>query len=199
MKEHPILFSGPMVKAILEGRKSQTRRVMKNHPDGVWGVDICGGEDGKNSVDTGKPWWKVGGINGLPKCPYGQPGDRLWVRETWAPGMNMPQPAIYRADWPGDEKGVRWKPSIHMPRWASRILLEVTDVRVQRVQEISEEDALAEGTRCHLDIEPKNHHDCSWSYKEHFEKLWDSINAKRGYGWDVNPWVWAISFRRIRP
>ena len=162
-------------------------------------------------------------------CPYGKPGDRLWVRETWGVATR-PDPAQgwvdgieYKADeayidgsgllplrvmedfnpdvldkWRG-----RWCRSIHMPRWASRILLEVTDVRVQRVQEISEEDARAEGVTVPAAVlqaarEATSEYDCvNWSYVDGFATLWDSINKGRGYGWDVNPWVWAITFKQI--
>ena len=137
-------------------------------------------------------------------CPYGQSGDRLWVREAWAhthdsveacraefedalgPGMNGP---FYRAT---DEAPytLRWRPSIHMPRWASRITLEVTGVRVERVQDITQEDCLAEGI-------------AQWeegyelTAQEVFRKGWNALNMKRGFGWDTNPWVWVVSFRRL--
>ena len=176
MKEHPILFSGPMVRAILEGRKTQTRRVMKLNMDG--------------------------GVYSEPRCPDGVPGDRLWVRETWADVRWMQEPehfpngVSYRADCSADSLklaehyGVRWKPSIHMPRWASRITLEVTEVRAQRLQDITEEDARAEGVNCavggFITTNPVNA----------FHGLWDYINGKRA-PWDSNPWVWAVTFRRV--
>ena len=146
-KERPIIFSGPMIRAILEGRKTQTRRIVKP--------------------------------NCLSKLsPYGRTGDRLWVRETW--GHNPEGPGyVYRSDGDFDMKfhGDRWRPSIHMPRWASRITLEVTGVRVERLQDINEEDALAEGV-------------------EHaFRSLWESINGPGS--WDANPWVWVVEFRRV--
>ena len=133
------------------------------------------------------------------KCPHGQPGDQLWVRETW---MAFEEDRIhYRADYAFDPKGdeeagITWRPSIFMPRWASRIQLEITDVRVQRVNDISELDAIDEGAgatpTAHLewDGEP-------YEYRKRFHELWDTINAKRGFGWDKNPWVWAITFKRI--
>ena len=189
MKEHPILFSGPMVRAIIEGRKKQTRRVVKI-------PEIVRDENGESEFttiagpDPNGEWhaWMTeypedGSV--LLRCPYGQPGDLLWVRETWTPS---PDGIIYRATesdagslGPDDENV--WKPSIHMPRKYSRLSLRITDVRVQRVQEISYEDIRSEG----------------WPIVENgnaltFPELWDSINAKRGYSWESNPWVWALTF-----
>lgn len=173
MKERPILFSGEMVRAILDGRKTQTRRVIKpqGEPYTIEDVDVL-------------------------KCPYGIPGDRLWVRETFADlrGMGFGHKWAYRADTPeGSESdririgyGVRWKPSIHMPRWASRITLEITDIRVERVQDITYIDAKAEGVEYE-----KGYTDP----REAFATLWNSINAKRDYGWAMNPWVWIIEFK----
>lgn len=189
MKKRPILFNGEMVRAILDGRKTQTRRVMKVPPKMVDGVGIVYESD---------------------KCPYGQAGDRLWVRETWGtnPGNEHVKPSdfvhngahiYYKADdikmnWQVE----RWRPSIHMPRWASRITLEVTNVRVERVQDISARDIRAEGID--LTISEKNtvhaYHVKSY-LQSHFRRLWDSINAKRGYSWDSNPWVWVVEFKVI--
>lgn len=137
VRERPILFSGPMVRAILEGRKTQTRRVLKNPDDGV-----------STTIEDGSPLYCDDGGFWHPRpCPYGQPGDRLWVREAH---QLSPDGPIYRAT--AREHGTYepggagpWRPSIHMPRWASRITLEITDVRVERVQEITEDDAIAEG------------------------------------------------------
>ena len=175
MNEHPILFSGPMVRAILEGRKTQTRRVMKPQPD-----------EGKMRW-TGSHWEMYLGYpigHDVPISLYGQPGDLLWVRETWGTILDC-EGYIYRADGPHD--GVRrWYPSIHMPRVASRLTLRITDVRVQRVQEISEEDARDEGTSGLL------------TSMTGFPYLWNAINAKRGYCWADNPWVWALTFERVR-
>jgi hypothetical protein len=189
MKERPILFNDEMVRAILDGRKTQTRRVAKvetcdTRPLGGGHVFIT--PTGCYSPRTPE--------HHVSYCPYGQPGDRLWVRETFRviDGQTQPRIAIdYRAD-PEDKwcrigdflgDGKKWRPSIHMPRWASRILLEITNVRVERVQEISVADAKAEGV-------------CGLSARAEFLMLWDSINAKRGFGWDANPWVWVIEFRR---
>lgn len=183
MKERPILFSGETVRAILEGRKTQTRRA-------------CKFRLGQDEVMTEL---RDGSLKRTEECsPYGKPGDRLWVRETWAKQEFHTQPLKirYRADH-DDEAGLpwSWKPSIHMPRWASRINLEITGIRVERVQDISEEDAEAEGV-----------HGCDWGhgmdyggkpcYCKPFEALWDSINAKRGYSWDSNPWVWVVEFKQ---
>jgi len=186
VKERPILFSGPMVRAILDGSKTQTRRVAKLTPSAA--VKEPGGHRRWHPADP----------EAVAACPYGIPGDHLWVRETWAPHPDD-LGALYQATDPGwddNDSGLLWKHSIHMPRWASRITLEITGVRVQRVQEISVADAMAEGPPCCCNIEREHHRDCSWTDKEHFRQLWDSINAKRGYGWDVNPWVWALTFKR---
>jgi hypothetical protein len=199
LSERPILFNGPMVRAILAGTKTQTRRLVKPQP-AEW-------------LDTHEPTI-------LPAaCPYGVPGDRLWVRETWSAPLKRDGSGyesagvLYRADplWDGmshGDFGWDWKPSIHMPRWASRLTLEVTDVRVQRLQDINEEDAKAEGvtpyTPPHGNISleqtvPGPGFDgCRLGDQPHrlpFADLWDSINAKRA-PWDSNPWVWAVTFRR---
>jgi hypothetical protein len=247
MKERPIIFSGPMVRAILDGRKTQTRRVVKQAfgqcGDGMGPVArVCEPctESGFRAVytDDMDPGWKplrLPGRHGFP-CPYGVPGDRLWVRETWAPGWTYGGAChcvFYRSDgsgWIGDsdhpvtavsrgEFGLteggpscsapsrtKWRPSIHMPRWASRITLEVTDVRVERVRSISASDALAEGSYlgkcpCLSDRPPRDYFDAAFQqhwchvHGDEFTRLWDSINASRGYGWNTNPWVWAVEFR----
>ena len=184
MKERGIIFTGEMVRAILDGRKTQTRRVVKHIPD------------------LGSPdmWCKkieiVNQICGDFKryCPYGQPGDRLWVRETWAPWPELwtrsdirDQSPLYRAERPFVGNDVKWRPSNHMPRWASRINLEITDVRVERVQDITDEDALEEG------VDPDG-----YIPRTQFEALWNSIYEKRGHGWDKNPWVWVIEFKVVK-
>jgi hypothetical protein len=200
MKERPILFSGPMVKAILEGRKTQTRRVVK-------GVDGCDKflafgiyskalfTDNILNIVSGKPH------DFLVKCPYGLPGDRLWVRESWQAQTQSGAwwHEVKREDRPllnwawtnpvepaYDAIPPRWLPSIHMPREASRITLEIVQVRVERVQDISLEDVIAEGG-------PFGY---SGLYDEDFFTLWDSINAARGYSSHLNPWVWVIEFER---
>lgn len=201
VKERPILFSGPMVRAILEGRKTQTRRIMKQQPQLVVG-------DG-NKI-TGAQWWYDKGDFALNRktvvnflCPYGLVGDRLWVRETFSDlrGMGFDMPFAYRADSlkdygsglqeDGDSKrcrldyGVKWTPSIHMPRVASRIALEITAVRVERLQDISEEDAKAEGIERRA-LDPWN--------RTAFMRLWQGINGPES--WANNPWVWVVEFRK---
>lgn len=188
MAERPIIFSGPMVRAILAGTKTQTRRVVKPQPSS--GVRYSpfvpsGIEDG----------------HGRELRPRYCVGDTLWVRETWCPvddtSMGGEKWIDYRATprysaehpagWyeaPDDAEALKWNASMFMPRWASRITLEVTDVRVQRVQEISEADARAEGME-------------SCTAYDQYRALWDLLNAKRDYSWSSNPWVWAITFRRI--
>jgi hypothetical protein len=193
MKERPIIFSGEMVRAILDGRKTQTRRVIKNVPAILLYPQIQdAGVPIPELIEAYKKAW-------LGACPYGHPGDRLWVRENIRRGKegNL---AFYAADEGLVTKNgecVRWifnephVPSIHMPRWASRITLEITDVRVERLKNITNNDALAEGVP---DIRDKIN---NFDMRDCFAPFWDSLNAKRGFGWDVNPWVWVISFKRI--
>lgn len=213
MKERPILFSGAMVRAILGDRKTQTRRVVKPQPTWLPEVKV---------TTVGGPFaWPLGGLGqqcGAPLPLRFQVGDRLWVRETFfdydagepAPrGLTALDQRVlleerieYRAtpwthEFADPEDCGPWKPAIHMPRWASRITLEVTGVRVERVQDISERDAEAEGVQigqyyAGATEEPTTHGMA-------FRQLWDSLNAKRGFGWDVNPWVRVIEFRRIEP
>ena len=207
MKERPILFSGDMVRAILEGRKTQTRRVIKPQPsmDGMELFTILSTTGPKK--DEGKHHWAMMDEKRISfkhddkelfSSPYGYKGDRLWVRETWAEKSGKLAPYCsniqYRAD--GDDLvwALKWKPSIHMPRWASRITLEVLDVRVERVQEISDIEAMAEGI--HTGVCHKMGMQNAGSRNE-FSALWDRINFKRGFGWGKNPWVWVVEFRRI--
>ena len=177
MKERPMLFSAPMVRAILDGRKTVTRRIVKAR-DLEW-MDV---HQGLREPDNAE------------RCHYGQPGDRLWVRETFghfernenfAPGCEV----FYRAD--GESLAVEpWRPSIHMPRWASRITLEVTGVRVERLHACNEVDAIAEGAPWAACGAPQE-----GSHKAGFAQLWEQIN---GHGsWEANPWVWVIEFRRL--
>ena len=177
MKERPILFSGPMVRAILDGRKTQTRRVVKPQPD--W-IRPRVSDDGIAHGYCGS-----GPTDGI-KCPYGTVGDRLWVRESWAKSGEVGDATEYRADNP-DPIGAKWRPSIHMPRWASRIDLEITGIRVERLQEISERDAMAEGCEYLTNSVARSN----------FVKLWISINGQDS--WSANPWVWVIEFKRIKP
>lgn len=201
MKERPILFSGPMVRAILEGRKTQTRRIVKPQP--IW------------IADPGVPF-KTADANpkGIINCPYGKKGDRLWVRETFGNHCYDDENSnatyfMYRADYPDGAKGYwhepeqinwcdfpRWRPSIHMPREAARIILEIDEIRVERVQDITLGDIAAEGNP-NLPKEkeewignlPELQKEFNW-----FIDLWNKINSKRGYGWDQNPWVWVVKF-----
>lgn len=188
MKEKPILFSGAMVRAILDGRKTMTRRVVKGRDIRV-GIGTVTHRKRRADGDHWEP---------LP-CPYGQPGDRLWVKETWADTRTecKRNPVSYRATWNADDdfdRGFNWRPSIFMPRWASRITLEITAVRVERLQEITEEDAVKEGVIPCVEPDVVEHPPgCVCN----FRNLWNSINAKRGFGWDSSPWVWVVSFKRI--
>jgi len=235
IKERPILFSGPMARAILEGRKTQTRRAIKPQPD-AWIRGSTGTFGVPKKITNKKPhrngtiWQEDDGTCYEDiKCPYGQPGERLWVRETWAKTCIHPDgscdgdgcdycsldyraddpTAKYPGDWPNNtppnQCPPKWKPSIYMPRCASRILLEITEVRVERLQEISEADALAEGV-----LENPNqdslydfwHYGGSGCWGEFnavgsFNSLWESINGPES--WEANPWVWAITFKKINP
>ena len=244
MKERPIIFSAPMVRAILDGRKTQTRRVVKPQPVGGDRIERDGSGWVVGRMRDSENAWRP-----LP-CPFGQPGDGLWVRETWS-GLHvfrntaplerksfvgdgypyMREDVWYWAD--GEPEYGDWerpRPSIHMPRWASRLTLEITGVRVERLQEISEADAEAEGFAAipaqrwwhgYRDVDGKQLHQQfegevppDWmiepkplhvggeqilypSAASQFRDLWDSLNAKRGFGWESNPWVWAVSFRRV--
>ncbi len=183
----PILFSGPMVRAILEGRKTQTRRVMKL--EGYEGGNTYENRDG-DLVDV------------LHYCPYGRPGDLLWVRETWrvsiAGGFY-----VYRADPRKEEftkelarhdPSIHWHPSIHMPRRASRLTLRITAVRVQRLQEIADGDVAAEGVNW---ASTRIGNDHGSPARDAFYHAWNAINAKHA-PWESNPWVWAITFERIK-
>jgi hypothetical protein len=204
MTERPIPFKGEMVRAILDGRKTQTRRVMKVQP---WPDSLVTVEhyhptviNRHGDMQPGKEifgaHWDDGEF-GL-RCPYGPPGDTLWVRETWAPlpGCVVLNVAFYRADTIATPEDVRWRPSIHMPRWASRITLRITDIRVERLQDISEDDARAEG--CPYPAEWAGKFvDRDETAKTWFKSLWNKINGPGA--WDESPWVWVISFERAKP
>lgn len=177
--ERPILFSGTMVQALQAGRKSQTRRVV-----GTRGFDPY----------VPQSQWMHSIIPSVSDC-YLKPGDRLWVRETWnIQTVDKVERVAYRADIPNGYSFVPWRPSIFMPRRFSRITLEITDVRVERVRDISEADARAEGVT-NAD-EGSNPIDGSHTIAN-FANLWEKINAKRGYGWQANPWVWVIEFKQV--
>lgn len=219
IKERPIMFSAPMVRAILEGRKTVTRRMVKDwqspsedvresdpdmrwsaiaqmHPR--WGFCVFGATAEECAQDLA-----TAGV-----CPYGRRRERLWVRETWAADaqldavapseLSMGEPILYAADGalrtsscsmisPG-----RRRPSIHMPRWMSRILLEISDIRVERLQEISEEQAETEGVGF---LRAAPDFDETLTAKQLFEILWDHINGEGA--WAANPWVWVIEFKRV--
>lgn len=226
--EKPIIFSGPMVKAILEGRKTQTRRIIKPQPprslynnkgSGYWiTVEIDGHSHG--------PW----------QCPYGSKGDLLWVKETYAiesnwliesnekypPPFNDGRPinwleeegvkfweqCHYRATDPtpelcyhndvDNEPTVKWRPSIFMFKWACRLWIEILDVRVERLQDISEEDAKAEGSQIPCAELPKSCQQATLTERTQFSRIWDSINGKK-HPWENNPWVWVIEFKKVIP
>ena len=200
VREKPILFSGEMVRAILDGRKQQTRRVVKPQPSDVDGATcFLMGDDLRSD-----------GRDKIIQCPFGQPGDRLWVREAFALNHSIHYAhnngrgitgMVYRASWPdrnstkahpftGDR---RWRPSIHMPRAVSRLTLEITEVRVQRLDSISEEDARAGGAS----FEAGGNEELGVGYRIGFRTLWDTLHKSRGYGWESNPWVFAITFKQI--
>ncbi len=236
-KERPIIFSGSSVRGILEDRKTVTRRVMKHQPHegasvtvdnyNVAAVDRHGEQ--QPGPEVFGAWWSDGECG--CSCPYGQPGDRLWVRETFAyadksgtydaapddqwrpirPGM---EPEVYRCWYRASDGHTAdgfWKPSIHMPRWASRILLEITDVRVERLLDGEGETAfesryIAEG------IHRIHHGDGEYYYHpfknepgpgnwidpfDAWRELWVSVNG--AVSWNANPWVWVVEFRRIQP
>lgn len=201
MKERPIIFTAESVRAVLNERKTQTRRVIPNDAN-TW-ARICYATDDPRFTDKAL-------AEGHRK--YGGVGDRLWVREAlrevnvgWRYVADNKPVLVSKADesaaisWV-HHKETDWCSSIHMPRWASRIMLEITNVRVERVQDISEADAIAEGVREMTEYNmPHNPYApgiCD-DPRNAFCLLWNSINAKRGYGWDSNPWVWVIDFKRI--
>lgn len=203
MKEYPILFSDPMVRAILSGQKTQTRRVVNPYPPAERSIlpylpsVIVDQQDGTFAAYTDGRKAKEF------RCPYGQPGDRLWVREAWAPLPMQHQtrhPAIYRASGEYQPDNGRWRPSIHMPRWACRLVPEIVSVRVERLQDISEADARAEGVddRMILNAVQQTPNPLPPSpYVGGFRWLWESINGAES--WAANPWVWVVEFRRVQP
>lgn len=249
-KERPVLFSGPMVRAILEGRKTVTRRPVKPQPE----VRMVEGSIPMLTFKNkrGGHWlYPNARAQIIADCPHGLPGDRLWVRETWLEDpeddgtwaytqymgckgspisdipkrFQKPEHCIFRASWDGS--ALRWRPSIHMPRWASRILLEVTDVRVERLQDISDAQAKAEGMvytdfgmqerpgKASIDggktfhpLKPqqapgwhagdaKHPDQCLDRARWAFANIWEKINGENS--WDANPWVWVVEFKRVEP
>lgn len=226
MKERPIIFNAEMVRAVLEGRKTQTRRIMKVQPESNQ-LGLLRITASTNRSDIGKYHWAESNATGnhvrskLFACPYGAVGDRLWVRETWQgpliPEVEFMNPndfyssayCEYAADGGPEPEYVDmddvirrgWKPSIHMPRWASRITLEITGVRVERSQDITEQDAAAEGVPPAGDLLP-NYPDTYLTPKGDFatakvafQRLWESIYGEES--WQANPWVWVIEFRKL--
>ncbi|AXO88404.1 hypothetical protein DZC75_10490 [Pseudomonas parafulva] len=234
-KERPILFSAPMVRAILEGRKTVTRRPVKIQPRSKGDI---------GSYGLGQPFIRhPDPTKRNPECPYGRPGDRLWVREAWVADAQVDsitprdlshgEPIAYPADGSIRQTGCamisqgRGRPSIHMPRWASRILLEITGLSVERLQDISDDQAKAEGMvytdfgmqerpgtasidggKTFYPLKPQQapgwhagdatHPDqCLDRARWAFANLWEKINGEDS--WDANPWVWVVEFRRIEP
>lgn len=187
-KERPIPFSSSMVQAILAGTKTQTRRLVK---PSAWASEADMRRLAAQQPAIGLAFFKDGAPKRKLTCPYGVIGDRLWVKETWWPCAGG---VVYRAGGLADcPDGGKWKPARFMPRWASRITLEVSGVRVERLQHITEEDAEAEG------VPPDfgNAFSCaSNDYRRSFSMAWEAINGRRA-PWASNPWVWVISFRRV--
>ncbi|MCU8008453.1 hypothetical protein L5M11_13105 [Shewanella sp. SM87] len=186
MKQRPIIFNTEMVQAILDGRKTQTRRIVKPLKDKNFGCNLSPNEIA-GEVNNGD----------LQNCQFGEVGDQLYVRETFQVGLCTKSTIAYKATHkPSDlEDGwyevIKWKPSIHMPRWAARIILEITDVRVERLKDISEEDAIAEG--CDYPEIPE----MGWKFKAafNFKFLWKKIYGEQSL--KSNPWVWVIEFKVI--
>ncbi len=229
MKDYPVLFNDAMVRAYRAGRKTQMRLPVPDQPGD--GIDAQHGDDLRNRapyeirddedeyVGMGfrddDRWWK---------SPFGGPGDRLWVRECWRMGgsysdLTMKQLAEdlwaistvqenhlhYRADEPERAKDTKWRPSIHMPKWACRTFLPVLDVRVERIQDITEEDAIAEGMREMVSADLKSGWGAGdvtpppptsgYTYRNAFRRTWDTIYATKCFGWDANPLVWVGKFK----
>ena len=238
VKERPIIFSGEMVKTILDGKKTMTRRVViSGFINNYKHAHII--KQSSDKSREGKAYFydkPVGSMvlsSQLVSNPYGKVGDRLWVRETWIQGYDDPLiesegddenavSIIYKADgkeeyrtcsaetaenwgdFSADSEMVGFKSPIHMPRWASRILLEITDIRIERLNDISDKDAVKEGLRIlpasgRYVVSPGDQYFGSASHDavEVFSWLWDSINAKKGYPWSSNPWVWVVEFKVV--
>jgi len=224
MAERPILMLAPMVRACLDGSKTQTRRIAKdgknlppewatfaqemsnmNTGDGLgifrWSEEHTVGQPVKQlrrwpfrGEDPIYDWYAI-------RCSYGKPGDRLWVRETWREDSpDDPEGALYRAtETRTMPPGFKWKPSIFMPRWACRLELEITGVRVERLQDISEADAIAEGVVAPYITPPPGQMTPykAGSFRQAYAQLWNQINGAGA--WDANPWVWVVEFKRVKP
>ncbi|EQB8080735.1 hypothetical protein ACYRDJ_003111 [Yersinia enterocolitica] len=192
MNEKPILFNSEMVNAILSGRKTQTRRVMKDQPEVIPPEDECGVPGYWIPYNAGKTM--VRNEMMTIACPLGMRGDQLWVREEFAAGLCTESTLAYRATHKTEdlEEGwgetIKWTPSIHMPRWASRINLLITGIRVERLNDISDADASAEGCK----ISSMQSGEC---LSDMFARLWKSIYGDES--WLANPWVWVIEFERM--
>ncbi|MCE3111100.1 hypothetical protein [Yersinia enterocolitica] len=201
MNEKPILFNAEMVNAILSGRKTQTRRIMKVQPENPH-LGLRRIIESKNSSENGKYFWSQTDACGtIPRsntfsCPLGKPGDQLWVREAFAAGLCTESTLAYRATHKTEdlEEGwgetIKWTPSIHMPRWASRINLLITGVRVERLNTISTGDAMAEGYPAEREATGGSLDAWLW-----FRELWDGIYPDNTL--EVNPWCWVINFERM--
>lgn len=213
IKERPILFSAPMVRAILESRKTVTRRALNAQALKNIGYGVQLGECHELPREGPLHPNSIGYYTDF--CPFGQPGDRLWVRETFIdlrgtgvehrPDPDGPlQRYAYAADCrPGSHSdearkdfGLKYKPSIHMPRAACRILLEITDVRVERLQDISRADIRAEGLQCPPELASD---DVSPNYRDWYPAAWRELWNSTGGNWDANPWVWVVEFKRVTP
>ncbi|MBJ8706250.1 hypothetical protein I5369_00475 [Citrobacter freundii] len=227
MKERGMIFNAEMVRAILDGRKTQTRRIMAIQPEHSE-LGLRRVIDSKNGRDNGKYFWSQSDARGLKMrskvfgCPYGEVGDRIWVRETYqgplfdyehmesyledSSKFEKPEFCVYRADGnpapefydADDNLHCGWSPSIHMPRWARRITLEITGVRVERLNSISQEDAQAEGmelTGWRPTYSDPDSGGEVWTPYDNFAQLWESIYGEES--WKANPWVWVIEFKRI--
>lgn len=197
MKDRPILFSGPMVRAILEGRKTQTRRIIKPQPECLQDVQAI-----QYHLATGEPFIVGRGFT------YGQPGDWLWVKETWRTtgALDHVKPSNIRPGAPIEYNAGghnvngfqghpltgmgKWRPSIFMSKWMSRVILEIVSVRAEKLRDISNEDCLKEGMSDATNPELK-------ANRKWFSELWESINGP--FSWDVNPWVWAVEFKEVKP
>jgi hypothetical protein len=237
MTEHGMIFNGEMVKAILNGRKTQTRRMLNIQPEHAeFGLRRV--IESKNGRDNGKYFWSQSDATGMKArskvfgCPYGAVGDRIWGRETWAvvshafdddglmidyvpdrPAKAVHEKpfgngyysghAIYAADggftWGNDDGCLDgrscWKPSIHMPRWASRITLEITSVRIERLNDISEADAITEGFTSTAQLTASGDDYTGLYASDRFADTWQSIYGAES--WNANPWVWVIEFKRV--
>lgn len=207
-RERPMIFSAPMIRALQAGTKTQTRRLAKFRPRAE-GLNLLfsGLRAGHYHTGTPEQGWVLSSRDGAMlwndrtyplKCPHGNVGDRLWVKETWARLTGNGHRFVYRAD--GDPpmtcggtepvQNMKWTSPLFLPRSLSRFTLELTDVRVERLWDITEEDAKAEGLQC-------GHLFGNDAHRRSFAHLWDLLNAKRGFPWSANPWIWRISFRRV--